>query len=326
MKLGLPANDVYYLPQYGLSAELIDSGTWECAIDDRGDFYVPYLRREIPNTGGKQYDIISPYGYGGVCHQTGGDLASFRRAFLNASKDRGLVAEFIRTHPFDYSSASLESLLVDSANPRPTFGIAIETSADDYFDSAEGRHRTSVRKARKAGLEIIERPLSSVVSAGSPFRRLYDETMERVGAQPRLRLGTEYFERLNRLGPSGGFVVEVVSESGEVVAASSILSHGGRLHYHLSGSTREGQRLGATNLLIDWVVRHRLPNDGRFHLGGGVTQEDGLEKFKRSVSNSRYATNLCRTTVNKSAYDALCQTVGVNPAVNDFFPAYRTAR
>lgn len=319
----LPTTDVYNTPDYGLTAELIDGGTWECAIDDSSGSYFPYLKRAIDGSDAGLYDIVSPYGYGGVSHYGGIDLTAFRRAFFSESRERGLVAEFLRTNPFDYPSEKLSDLCVDDYTPHTTFGVTFDVDADEYFAAAEGRHRTAVRKALRTGVNVSERDLSSIVDPQSPFRVMYSETMERVGAQSRLKLDTDYFDRLQRLGPSRGFVSEAVSESGEVLAASIFLTHGSRVHYHLAGSTSEGQRLGATNLLIDWVVRNRLPPRGQFHLGGGVASGDGLEKFKRSLSNRQLEVYLCRTTVNQSAYAQLCRDAGKNSYSAGFFPAYR---
>lgn len=318
------AKDIYYTPSYGVSAELIDGGTWECALDTTDGTFFPYLRRDIADPNSEQYDIVSPYGYGGICPQDSADIANFRGKFLKASRERGLVAEFIRTNPLDYDEYAVDAINPDSVSRHTTFGVGFDVDPNEYFTDAEGRHRTAVRKAEKSGLEVIKHPITASLDPGSAFRTLYRNTMERVGASSRLKLDTNYFERMCGVGEEHGFIAEVVDTEGAVVASSVFLTHDIRVHYHLSGTTPEGQKLGATNLLIDWIVRNHLQPKGILHLGGGVSANDGLEKFKRSISNRNLQVHLCRTVVNHEAYDSLCRTADVNPDFDGYFPAYRT--
>lgn len=314
----LGVGDVYYTPEYGRSAELVDLGTWECAVSGDGLVF-PYIRREIKGDSG--YDIVSPYGYGGVQAPSPAALSAFRREFLAASKERGLVAEFLRAHPVDMTEEMLLAWGPNEITHHTTFGVAIDDDQDAYFAQAEGRHRTAVRKAEKNGIFVHEGDLESTVTSDMPFRQIYAATMERVHASSRLMLGDEYFRLLSELGPERLMVLEARTPDGETTAAAMFMKSGSRVHYHLSGATPHGQKLGATNLLIDHAVRTQVPQHGWLHLGGGVSEEDGLFRFKRSIGNLTHSMALCRTVVNQSAYDQLVTAAG-SPSTS-FFPAYR---
>jgi hypothetical protein len=314
--------DIYYDPHYGASAALIDGGEWECALDRETGAFYPYVRRPVPDTRGL-YDIVSPYGYGGVVGLSGSALADFRRRFFDDGRERGLVAEFLRTHPFDVGT-DLGPLLIGTPRWHHTFGITVSDDPEEYFAKAEGRHRTSVRRALKDGLSIHQSPTHTLNDSESPFRKIYAETMQRVDANIRLRLGDTYFQALSDLGNEHVVVLEALSATGKPLAGATFLKWGSRLHYHLSGSTLDGQKAGATNLLIDYAIRNLCSSGYRLHLGGGVRTGDGLDRFKRSTATNQLAVAMCQTVVNDAEYQRLCRLAGISES--DYFPAYRAVR
>lgn len=316
----LNVGDVYYTAEYGSSAELIDGGRWECALSSDGLVF-PYIRRDISLDDTGHYDIVTPYGYGGVQAPSTAALTAFRQEFVEESRQRGLVAEFVRGHPLDMTADMVRAWMPDATTTHSTFGVRVEADPEEYFTQAEGRHRTAVRKAQKNELRIEEHPPESVLSAASPFRQIYAETMARVGASARLRLGDDYFQRLASLGSDRLFALEALDAEGGTLAAALFMTNAGRMHYHLSGATPEGQKLGATNLIIDHAIRQHLVPGDWLHLGGGVTEGDGLSKFKRSIANIVHEMPMCRTVVNTEAYDRFNAHAG--DPVTDYFPPYR---
>lgn len=321
LRADLSVPDVYYAASYAASAEVIDHGTWECAVAEDGAFYFPYLRRPVPG-GGDSYDIVSPYGYTSVVAPTPERRKEFVQAFRDASREQGLVAEFVRGHPFDMREPAADGFPVDRSRSHPTYAVDLRDGGiDGYWAACEGRHRTAVRKAERSDIEVVESDATGLSDASSPFRRLYDATMERVGSSSRLRLEDDYYRSLTDGLGERVRVLEARRE-GHTVAASTFLVWGDRLHYHLSGSTDEGMRLGATNALLDHAVRHLLHPEGRLHLGGGVTAGDGLDRFKRSIGNLATAVHLCQTVVDPPRYDELVRAAGVDDS-GDYFPAYR---
>lgn len=318
--LGLDLPDVYYRPEYAASAEVIDAGTWECAVADGGRLYFPYLRRPVPGHP-DLYDVVSPYGYTAPVAPGAAERAAFVAQVRAAGRERGLVAEFLRSHPFDIADPATDGLAVDRSRAHPTFTVDLRDGVDAYWDAAEGRHRTAVRKAEKSGVTVAEQDVATVLSSDSGFRRLYDETMARVGSSSRLKLPDEYYARLlEGLGSDVQLFEARIDD--EPVAASLFLRSGSRLHYHLSGSTDAGMRLGATNALIDFAIRAHAGEVELLHLGGGVSAGDGLERFKRSIGRMATTVHLCQTVVDRQRYDALVEEAGADPDTS-YFPAYR---
>lgn len=315
--------DVYYSPVYGASAAYVDGGTWECAVDESLGCFMPYLRRPVP---GREdvYDIVTPYGYSAVAGPPPA-VSQFRRRFLDSSRERGLVSEFIRTNPFEVRDAEdVKALQASSSRSHTTYLVTWQEDPEEYFAAAEGRHRTAARRAVREGVQVNAIPAADIVDASSPFRVLYAETMVRVGASARLRLEDGYFAELTALGQDHVDVLEARSGDGTVLAAAIFLRWGDRVHYHLSGSTESGQRIGATNLLLDHAARHLLSPGAALHLGGGVAPGDGLDRFKRSIATRPTEIHLCRTVVNAELFEEL--TAAAGRPQTEFFPPYRAPR
>ena len=81
------------------------------------------------------------------------------------------------------------------------------------------------------------------------------------------------------------------------------------MHYHLSGTLPEYRKLAAANLLLskaaDWAAERGIK---KFHLGGGVAEEDSLLSFKKHF-NRKGLLDFCigRTIFDKKAFDELIE-------------------
>ncbi len=314
---GVPVHDVYAHPAYGASAALVDDGTWEVCADLTAGTCFPYVRRPVPGRP-ELFDIVSPYGYGGLSSHPATSLADerrFRARFLEVLRARGCVAEFLRLGPLDRHEAVLDT--VDTIATHPTFGTVVE-DPDTVAATTSGPHRTAVRRAFRSGLTVHAAEAASLRDDESPFRRIYAATMSRVGARAALEVDGEYFDRLLGL-PSEALSLLEAHEGDEVTAAAIFLRWGDRVHYHLSGSTPRGRDLQATNLLLDHAMTRLTPAGGVLHLGGGLGADDGLSRFKRRCSNTTFSMALTRLVLHPGRYQRL--TEGLPETA--YFPAYR---
>jgi hypothetical protein len=320
----LPLPDVYFTPGYGLSAEFIDRGRWECAVSAGGGHAFPYIRRDIAGEA-NLYDLVTPYGYSGVAvadSAASRTIVEFRRSYLARARERGLVSEFIRTNPIITPSFNHADLLGVSHGVHRTFGLKIEGEPDAYWSEVSGRHRTAVRRALAQGVNVEILDLSDLTAEDSVFRPIYEATMERLDASDRLRLSFDYYVALRRALSTDSAVV--MARAGEVPCAAAIfMRHRNHLHYHLSGATQLGLRLAATNLIIDVAVRKLARVGDILHFGGGLVEGDGLEKFKRSVANTSFEVTFVSNVVSPTQYCRLTEKSGARKNSGAFFPAYR---
>jgi len=332
--------DVYFSPGYGAVSEQSDGGRWELAVGAGGRILSPYLLRPVPAElcdGLSLQDISSPYGLGGtwVSPEVSVDeVAAFRVAFRAAQVARGVVAEFQRIGGLlpgreALIAAERDAEIVDFSE---TIELVLEHTYEAFWAGAQGRHRTSVRKARKTGFTWSEGPaaLTGLLDGGE-FRSLYDATMRAVNAKPYYLFADRYYELLSDALGDGLRLAVVRDEAGQASAAALFMRWGDRLHYHLAGSQREAARAGANNLLLDGMIHWAFAEGIQsLHLGGGLSAGDALFKFKAQFGGRRIPFTLLRAVHDRERYDALVarRAAQTDRSVDTlrssgFFPAYR---
>jgi len=315
--------DIYFTPGYGKAEEAAGSGAWRCVIGGRGEWLLPFhIRGDSLAT-----DAASPYGYAGAYAADSLDGEARRRywqASLVELRSLGIASLFLRQSPlFDSPFTSPPGRSIVSSHQ--TFVVRLGES-DRMWDSMEGRARTSIRKAQKAGHQVTVRPATAEdVRDGSAFRNLYEGAMGRRGAASKYYFSEKYYLGLLDALGEGLLVGEVRDRAGDVSAAALFFVFGDLMHYHLSGGTVEAGRSGATNLLI-WAAAEVGTSRGarRLHLGGGVTNGDGLARFKRSFGGTSLEFDAFGVVVDRARYESALDRYGPGSDANfSFFPAYR---
>jgi hypothetical protein len=338
----LPWPDVYFSPEYGAALEVSDGAEWEVAVYEPGPILLPYLKRpiddELASAAGEEelYDLVGPYGYAGAWAPEGtsaADWRGFRQAFRTAARERGLVAEFLRLTALVPGADELSDADdgVEVARISETFCLDLTGGEDVYWKRAEGRHRTSTRKALKVGLRVLVEPLRPLdLAPGSPFRERYEDTMRRVEAKAYYLFADAYYDRLHE-GLVDRTWLGRVLDGDRVVAAALFFRWDDLLHYHLAGSERRAARDGANNLLLDAAVRRGIGEGARrFHLGGGLSEGDALHRFKRSLGGAPLPFRVARCVLDPERYERLCSARARltdrsrdDLARSGWFPAYR---
>src|SRR5699024_2788524 len=161
------------------------------------------------------------------------------------------------------------------------------------------------------------------------FIPMYNNTMDKDNASDYYYFKEEFYESIvNDLKYNMMFFYAMIDD--EIISMAMILMGNKQLHYHLSASNPEYNRLASSNLLLKevayWGVEHGFET---LHLGGGVgSQEDSLFKFKKSFSRAPYTTfSIGKKIFNYDLYKKLVsikfETDKVELENIRFFPAYR---
>lgn len=322
--------DVYFTPGYGRAAAHADNGAWSSIVLADGEWQMPLLVRTLPSG---RSDAISPYGYTGVYQGPGVDelgAAELWAVTRDRLRSSGIISMFVR-----------ESPIVPQASPPPDAVPVVRGHSSYYvpclgenqnWDAMQGRSRTSIRKAEKLGMKVeLRTAVAEDLNPDSPFRQLYEGTMGKVDAGEYYYFNDEYYAALLD-GLAGDLLLGLATGPGGDVQAASLFMRGpSTLHYHLSGSTRDGARGGATNAVLWAAIRHaNAAGLAGVHLGGGVRDGDGLERFKRSFGGHARPFNAYGLVIDQDGYDAeialTAQRLGVAAeSLNTagFFPAYR---
>jgi hypothetical protein len=143
---------------------------------------------------------------------------------------------------------ALDGGLVDQSSRALIIRLAGRTP-DEVWAGMEGRARTKIRKAERAGVSVTR---SSGHDAVEPLYALHLETCKRTGDVPS---PLEYFEATVA---SGHFHVFFATLDGKTIGAQALALYGGRALFDVSASITEALRLGANNLLIWTALRWLL--------------------------------------------------------------------
>lgn len=278
-------------------------GVTHSLILSEGGPVLPLLVREIPGAG--MLDAVSPYGYPGAAKAAAGPLDA---AVLDWAPS-GLVSIFVR----------------DAIGVPPSLTGGSERSrvwiADPARDSGvRKRLREQIRRNLRRGwdLEVVHGPeVTPTQLAG--FSRAYAETMSRTAAAPRYLFEDAYFQTL--LGSQASWLV-VASNDAEVLAGAIAVRSDGILHYFLGGTAEAGLSDSPMKNLFDSMIGLSNEIGLPLNLGGGVTPDDSLDRFKRGFANDDLPFVTHELICDAEAYERLSEP-GVAERAGSFFPAYR---
>lgn len=291
--------DIYFTEEYvGLYATETEQAAAFYYREDKQLFLMPFLRRSFVAHNEKFYDFESAYGYGGPITNSK-DRQFHNRAmaaFVDVCRREGYVAGFVRFHPLlDNDLLSNES--IEIIPDRNTVAIDLRPSLDDiWMTQIHTKNRNVIKKAIGSGLTF---EADYAFDRLSDFCRLYNATMEKLGAEEFYYFSPEYFETFKQRIPNS--FIGVVKHGDKVLAAAIFMWEGPWGHYHLSGSDKEALKMCPNNLLL-WGAAKELKAKGveLFHLGGGTdsSADNSLLGFKKKFSHT-----LCRFSIGKMIFN-----------------------
>ena len=327
--------DVYYLCEYAVSLMLHGGGTplLVCYEDVASRMCYVVMKRDIAedarfrgSLGEKTYfDWETPYGYGGPLTE-GMFSEDSQRAFLEElvsyCRRENIVSQFVRFHPLLNNQ---EEFAAVTENRYVHETVFMDTSSEErVFGNLDSKNRNMVRKARKAGVRIVEKPIGDYQA----FHTMYRETMRRHDAPETYLFDETYFEFLKNAFRDNAMILYAALGDKEISGAVFLHAQD-NLHYHLSGTHFEYRNLAPGNLLLCeaayWANRHGM---SLLHLGGGLSENDTLFGFKKQFSkNGRRRFYVGRTIFDPAAYTMLLdireKTEGSFDRNNDFLIQYR---
>ena len=330
--------DVYHLAQYQRAPTPMDIGTPILAVVEQPELdFVAALPlrlrpvndiaviREAEVVGDDILDAASPYGYPGLITSAPAD-ASRRESFvaeLDALlKRHSIVSAFIRQHPdIDTSGWLTDPFAPDAIGL--TASVDLQLPEDEYQKQTRKSHRADIASWTSREAVFAEHDRFEMLS----FGRMYRDTMQRKGAQPRYLFDDAYFTTLGReLGASCRLFSARTARTtvGINDAMAIVLTCGERATYHLAATSDDPELSGLSRWLLE-RIRLTLKKEGfaSFLLGGGVgASGDSLYQFKAGFSKRRPQFEVVRWVGDAALFDKLCEVTGA-PKDSDFFPAYR---
>lgn len=335
-------HDIYYLPEYVYIESVRNKTTPEAflIVDGEKIFFVPYLLRtcdhilDLDSTNPEIFDVVSPNGYSGIllseaAASTPGfpDFAMMQLKCVLRAK--GVCSGFFRLHPIlshNFSEIFKPGTFTVDGE---TVSVDLNLSESQLWAHTRKGHQSTINKCKRLGYTARIVPFGQYIDE---FISIYEETMDRVGAQKSYYFEHNYFVQLSKLGEKVHLGIVELEE--RVTCASLFFECCGIVQAHLGGTRTEFLNQSPFNLLLDYVRLWAKKRGNEFlHLGGGVRgAKDSLHTFKTGFSRQRHNLLTLRLITDEEKYRYLVemQAKSLNTQVEellktDFFPAYRVS-
>ncbi len=247
------------------------------------------------------------YGYGGPISNTADE--DFRKRALKIFKDEAIknefVAGFVRFHPVlrnEKDFDTIGSLILD----RKTIAMDLSGSIDEiWMNEIHTKNRNVIKKGIKEGLTFTP---DYEYKELEQFKKLYNNTMDKLEADGFYYFDDEYYEKLKLLFPNS--FIGCVRYEEQIIAAAIFFYSDIYGHYHLAGSDITKLKLAPNNFLL-WEAAKELKLHGvkKFHLGGGINSDESnsLFQFKHKFSKSTNDFYLGKLIFNPELYEEICK-------------------
>jgi len=253
---------------------------------------------------GRYFDLETPYGYGGPLSDmvvSESSQKSFLSEMTEFANKNGIVSQFVRFHPLLMNHEGYQ-MIFETRYLHDT--IYIDTSSPELImQNMDSKNRNMVRKAIKNGITIKRESIDQY----KDFVSIYEETMERDNAEAYYYFEDKYFKFQTTLKDNACIFYAIRDE--KPVAAAIMYYNERYIHYHLAGTRGEYRKFAPSNLLLYetacWASENGIK---KFHLGGGITQDDSLFGFKKQFNkNGRLPFVIGRTVFNDETYNMLIE-------------------
>jgi hypothetical protein len=283
------------------------------------------------------YDVITPYGYGGILPLEEGPVSREDGAQLLASLQswcrlERVVSCFIRLHSLEDQHRWFEGLNLDGVdlqNSGPTKTVELQAWDEGQAMPSgllKGRREKMRWARRKLSLDICSCDEPGSEEAIQRFIEIYKTTMDRRHASDSYYFSDDYYRKLAE-GLGRDMAIVTARSQEQLVAAALFFADTKYAHFHLSGSTDEGRRLHASAVVIlkgaEWA---RARGCTRLHLGGGLTPNDSLFQFKETFGGRTFEFYSLRVIGDPARYGELLRSrlqAANGPLRPGFFPEYR---
>ncbi len=325
--------EIYYQWEYVDAFYKNEEGIPYLAYAKNNDNYVfnVFLKRDVTTDEAlkneiekdKYFDIITPYGYGGVdiAGEKDEDLLKyFFSEFEKYCKNNNIISEFLRLNPLADNYELYNNTDYQILNISKTVHIKLENE-EQIWNDMKSECRNTIRKAQKNNV-IVKSGFSKEML--DEFIDLYNKTMKRLNATNYYFFSKVFFDSIYNNMKNNALIYTAYYNE-KPINSLIVIYNGENANYHLSGSDPDYMSLGANNLSL-YEAAKELCEKGykKFHLGGGYGGDNSpLLKFKKSFNkNGELNFYIGKKVWNKETYSKLCKIKNVSENEN-FFPAYR---
>ncbi len=254
------------------------------------------------------YDAYSPYALDGI-YFWGNDIDIINKRLIDYFKDNQIVTYYLTAHPgFQKTNINIFQ------DHRTIYFLQIDKDIDELWQGLHPNHRYEINRFAKINHEIVENKSILI----EPLINLYQETTSRVNAS-----STYLFSKraLNDLNNSEIAYTLGAKINGIIECVVIFLYKGNRAEYFINASSDIGRQATRT-LIWEAIKRLKIKGVSQINLGGGVSDNDHLDQFKRRFGGTSEKLLLMKGITSNDVYQMLCNTYNVSSDDNTYFPPY----
>lgn len=252
-------------------------------------------------------DLFTPHGFGGFCGP--GATQRFVDRWNDFATTQGYVCSYIGLHPLLIAE---RGAFPDAQRSTELYSLDLTCTNEELFQKFSLNRKRELRES--APTITINGPGSAEFCA---------ERLPPFLARNNAR---------NAVGMTAGTVMELVQHPGIVLVAaqtadsiSAVLVFGiagtiAEYIFAVSDSTRE--QTFTVHLLWSSLSELRARGARQLHLGGGITENDGVARFKQRFGPDRHEYFTLKQIYQPKVYQALCHAYGADSDSVGYFPAY----
>ncbi|QKF93563.1 acyl-CoA N-acyltransferase [Fadolivirus algeromassiliense] len=271
--------NLYFSEQWGRIWEKIYGGQWEYYCNESPYILHVYIKKPIHYNNTIYYELISPYGVSGFYYDkniTAQDIELFLNQFKDHCIKNNYINEFVRFTPSielnDYFYKFYDIKFVSNY-----YYVDLSKGYDHYLKTAASRHRCCV-KNHMCDYKIIVNT-SPTIDTFRTFMKIYNITMNDNNAKSFYFFPESLYSDLLNIKC---FIIELYKDN-ELASSSIFIVDNNTLYYFLSGKNSNYKK--THNLTLDVAIKYGIEhNMTKLILGGGVQQNDSLERFKKSIT------------------------------------------
>lgn len=242
-----------------------DYGTIYNVIMKRDIASLKYFKDKIPDS--KYYDIVTPYGYGGIM-VTGSiginELKKYYKEYEKLCINENVISEFVRMNPLKDNYKYYESQNYYVFKNSKIIYMQLD-SAQQVWENLKSVCRNRIRKAKKLGL-IVKSGFNEELM--NSFKKIYIETMKRDNAEDYYFFNQDFFKDII-INMKGYAKIYITYLNENPIDAVLTIFSGSNAYYHLGGTLSEYMNLGAHNLsLYEAAIDSMNMGFKKFNLGG----------------------------------------------------------
>ncbi len=300
--------DPFFCRSYFNPQNIFEEPICFVAIEKKNIFYFPFLKTKINDLGYNlnkdYYDIQGIYGYNGILTNTN-DFEFIQKArdlFISYCQQENIIAEFMRFNPIYQNHKYFLDMTIIKANKN----IVVDLMEDDILmNSYKHSTRKNIKKAMQNNLTYkIIKSKDLTNEDLDIFSDIYLKTMIRNNASFEYILDKKYFSSFRKYMPNNSFIIFIYKD--ETPISTELVLYSKYIAYSFLGGTLNQYYEFRPNDYLKHITIEYLKNlnINYFCLGGGVTLNDGIYKYKESFAkNGIYDFYIGKRIYNNEIYD-----------------------